>query len=96
MRGLRNFGDARLEDLSQSQRATLVKHRIKPQFPDNPGGLLMYKIVALAITDLGGDQLGNRNTAEHYLRSGMSHAEVAGVSAEWIMDSLVTVGLLAD
>jgi len=70
---------------SDKEIANAVTRKIKPQFPcHQPEGALMFAIVENAIKDLVSVGDANQSTAKHYLNGRMIHAEICGISADWI------------
>lgn len=78
----------------------LVIEKIKYQFPDNPEGRLMFAVIEQALKDLTAMKRSKekpipdlliRASAENYLRGPMPHAELVGVSSDWIKRVINTI-----
>jgi len=76
-----------------------INAKIRPQFHESPQGKLMFGIVASAIEDafirsVNHDNAAGRasRNAMRYLQSGMVHASLANVDAEWIRDMIERAG----
>lgn len=59
------------------------------QFPGTPEGRVCLAIVGQAIRDLDANYEGDRISARRYLRGPMIHADLCGVSANWIRRMLI-------
>jgi uncharacterized caspase-like protein len=87
-------------------RASLACRAIKHAFPPTSEGNLMFAIVEVAIEDLCrpphpkgrrthyGMQIENeRDSSKSYFRDEVVHAEIAGVSSEWIKGKMRDLGI---
>lgn len=81
--------------LTVRQRVNLARRRIKPQFDmQNPNARLMWAIVETAIMDLAySNGRIEWDRAILYLRGPIPHAEICGISPDWIRDTLLTLDL---
>ena len=80
--------------ITKAQRIRACVRKIGYQFADTPESNLMFAIVSQAAKDLTDKYGVIRRSAHEYVQNEIPHAEICGVSSDWIRETFIKGGVL--